>query len=61
MSGGLAWHFARPPVQGLDFEVAWLGKPVQRAGAGLDGCAREALALVLGVPAEDVRVRDRPE
>ena len=21
MSGGLAWHFARPPVQGLDFEV----------------------------------------
>ena len=21
MSGGLTWHFARPPVQGLDFEV----------------------------------------
>jgi hypothetical protein len=21
MSGGLVWHFARPPVQGLDFEV----------------------------------------
>jgi hypothetical protein len=21
MSGGLACHFARPPVQGLDFEV----------------------------------------
>jgi hypothetical protein len=21
MSGGWAWHFARPPVQGLDFEV----------------------------------------
>ena len=21
MSGGLAWHFACPPVQGLDFEV----------------------------------------
>ena len=21
MSGGLAWHFARSPVQGLDFEV----------------------------------------
>jgi hypothetical protein len=19
--GGLTWHFARPPVQGLDFEV----------------------------------------
>ena len=21
MPGGLTWHFARPPVQGLDFEV----------------------------------------
>src|SRR5947207_1039036 len=21
MAGGLTWHFARPPVQGLDFEV----------------------------------------
>jgi len=21
MAGGLVWHFARPPVQGLDFEV----------------------------------------
>jgi len=21
MTGGLTWHFARPPVQGLDFEV----------------------------------------
>ena len=21
LSGGLVWHFARPPVQGLDFEV----------------------------------------
>ena len=21
MSGGLTWHFARPPVQGLDFEM----------------------------------------
>ena len=21
MSGGLTWHFARPPVQGLDFDV----------------------------------------
>ena len=21
ISGGLTWHFARPPVQGLDFEV----------------------------------------
>ena len=21
ISGGLTWHFARPPVQGLDFEM----------------------------------------
>jgi hypothetical protein len=21
MSGGLIWHYARPPVEGLDFEV----------------------------------------
>jgi hypothetical protein len=21
ISGGLKWHFARPPVQGLDFEM----------------------------------------
>jgi hypothetical protein len=21
MAGGLTWHYARPPVQGLDFEV----------------------------------------